>query len=61
MSFGGEYLFPEAWRKINDTPVDGQLSKTEKIKRGQVQFHQKNFPKVTALPSPFSGHSSTEG
>jgi hypothetical protein len=45
MSFGGEYLFPEAWRKINDTPVDGQLSKTEKIKRGQVDFHRKSYPK----------------
>ena len=45
MSFGGEYLLPEAWRKINDTPVDGTLSKTEKIKRGQVQFHQKSYPK----------------
>ena len=43
MSFGGEYLFPEKWKIINDTPDDGQLSKTEKIRRGEVSFHRKTF------------------
>lgn len=43
MSFGGEYLFPEKWKIINDTPDDGQLSKTEKIRRGEVEFHRKTF------------------
>ena len=40
MSFGGEYLFPEAWKKINDTPVDGQYSKTELIRRGATEFYR---------------------
>ena len=44
MSFGGEYLFPEAWRKINDTPFNGVLSKTELNRRGAVEFHSKNYP-----------------
>ena len=43
MSFGGEYLFPEKWKIINDTPDDGQLSKTEKIRRGEVEFHRKTY------------------
>ena len=44
MAFGGEYLFPEKWKVINDTPVDGQLSKTELNRRGAVEFHSKFYP-----------------